>query len=136
MITTIVMPTLGYGTTQVLKTPPAITEGVIKFFFLNPGEISETFPNLISFRVTEARHETDPAGLISAITHQLESTLQSLLPDLLPTVTISRTDNGPTKYTLTIKIVDSVGQALLYGQHIVVSNNGGIDFNELMEDDV
>jgi hypothetical protein len=136
MSPTLIIPTLKHGKSQLLKTPPAITQGIVEFFFMNPGDISTHFPNLVSFRVLEAQYETDPANLANMVSMQLEAALRSLLPSLNPTVETTRINDTVNKYTLRIKITDNVGVALLYGQNIDITSGGGIDFRELTEDEL
>ncbi len=115
------IPTLSTTRDEILTKTSDMLAYLVFFFFTNPGAISETFPDLMSFREIEATHETDSEGLIYTIKSTFERVIEHYLPDRSFKVELLR-DQGEVNYKLTLSITDGQGVPMMTPQNFIMQD--------------
>lgn len=120
------IPTLGAGTQHLIRTPAAQAAYILQFYFNNPGDISETFPEMISFKTDESNLVDDAALLAERVQTVLGNTMQTVIgKQVIVEVNPSFPhDNGG--YRLNIAATTTDGVSLLNKQIVSVDADGNL----------
>lgn len=118
-----VIPTFTDGTKEIVKTPSGIASYLIYFFFTNPGDISTTFPDLISFRKLHAQLGNSSAMMCTAIQTMFQDILNEHFPDSGITVEVTEERVTDTTFKLLIKIRDRYQSYLIDPSAVTVDGD-------------
>ena len=116
-----VIPVLSLNTDQLVKREDQIAY-IIRHAFYNPGWTSSQIEDeLVSMRRLVAHYELDKDEFVSMLRKKLELAIKHLYAEL--SVNVESYDVDPTKYGVTISVVDSQGNLVLASNNIRVKDN-------------
>lgn len=118
-----VCPSLNSGTKQVITSRSGIASYIIYYFFTNPGNISETFPGMISFREVEAKYELEPSELTSAVESYIKDALDRYFYEDKISVDVTREQIDQKTYRFILSLTSSSGEPIIDGKTVKVNQD-------------
>lgn len=108
-----IIPTVDRSATRIVKDGADIVAKLLRFYFSNPGDVSDYFDeNQISYRRRVAANEDDPATMALAVEHDIQSVLGNYnLSTYIVSVTVKPIDEAT--YGLRIQIRDDSGNPVI-----------------------
>ena len=129
-MTTPIIPTLDRASNRVLSDPADVIAYLVKFFFTNPGNISEPFANLqVSFRKLNATFGSNAKQMVDQTTIQLQTVINRYYPDGRFLVNVTALNETTPNYTLRVGIVDRNGTPVMVAS-TTINEDGTVNIQD------
>jgi CRP-like cAMP-binding protein len=121
--------TLHSDAASVLTAPVDKIAYLIKFMFLNPGNVTE-LNNTISFRMLQAQYGLNRTELANAVQKELQRSIDENVDIFNTNVTVTSTAaDAQGRYGLSVEIRDTNGVLIMPINKIRVEDDNVIDIN-------